>query len=101
MFSLLKDLLSIPVISTIILAVLAAIFRKYISFSRRDFFSRPPLEQVEAIKWLRKSTIPSSDPLALAEQQFLFNHLVYTETGNCPIDSFHFTPVIRRHISRL
>ncbi|UFM72041.1 hypothetical protein LO739_23415 (plasmid) [Leclercia adecarboxylata] len=70
MFSLFKDLLSIPVISTIILAVLAAIFRKYISFSRRDFFSRPPLEQVEAIKWLRKSIIPSSDPLALAEQQF-------------------------------
>lgn len=34
----LKDLLSIPVISTIILAVLAAIFRKYISFSRPDFF---------------------------------------------------------------
>lgn len=65
-----KDLLSIPIISTITLAVLAAIFRKYISFSRRDFFSRPPLEQVEAIKWLKQSTIPSSDPLALAEQQF-------------------------------
>lgn len=70
MLTMLKDLLSIPVISGVILSVLAAICRKYIHFSRRDFFSRSPLEQIEAVKWMRQSTAPSSDPLAVAEQQF-------------------------------
>lgn len=69
MFAILKDLLSIPVISSIIFSVLAAICRKYVYFSRRDFFSRPSLEQIEAIKWLRQSAVKSSEPLALAEQQ--------------------------------
>ncbi|MGI1696799.1 hypothetical protein [Escherichia marmotae] len=69
MFTLVKDLLNIPVITSVTLAILAAIAKKYVHFSRRDFFSRSPLEQIEAVKWLRHSKPPSSDPLDVAEQQ--------------------------------
>ena len=69
MFAILKDLLSISVVSSIVLSVLSAICRKYVYFRRRDFFSRPSLEQIEAIKWLRQSAVKSSEPLDLAEQQ--------------------------------
>lgn len=70
MFTLVKDLLNIPVITSVTLAILAAIAKKYVHFSRRDFFSRSPLEQIEAVKWLRHSKPPSSDPLDVTEQQF-------------------------------
>lgn len=70
MFTMLKDFLSIPVIASVILAILASIVKKYTHFSRRDFFSRSPLEQIEAVKWLRQSKAASSNPLDVAEQQF-------------------------------
>ena len=70
MFTMLKDFLSIPVIASVILAILASIVKKYTHFSRRDFFSLSPLEQIEAVKWLRQSKAASSDPLDVAEQQF-------------------------------
>lgn len=46
MFTLVKDLLNIPVITSVTLAILAAIAKKYVHFSQRDFFSRSPLEQI-------------------------------------------------------
>ena len=70
MLTMLKDFLSIPVIASVILAILASIVKKYTHFSRRDFFSRSPLEQIEAVKWLRQSKAASSNPLDVAEQQF-------------------------------
>ncbi len=70
MFTMLKDFLSIPVIASVILAILASIVKKYTHFSRRDFFSHSPLEQIEAVKWLRQSKTASPNPLDVAEQQF-------------------------------
>ncbi len=49
MFTMLKDFLGIPVIASVFLAILASIVKKYTHFSRRDFFSRSPLEQIEAV----------------------------------------------------
>ncbi|WP_238081070.1 hypothetical protein [Pseudescherichia vulneris] len=70
MLIMLKDVLSIPVISSIIFAFIAAISRQYTHFNRRDFFSRTPAEQVKAVKWLAQLKASPSDPLAIAEQQF-------------------------------
>ncbi|ELQ6207412.1 hypothetical protein G9X50_02260 [Cronobacter sakazakii] len=70
MYMILKEALSIPVISSIILALFAAISKKYAHYSRRDFFSRPPSEQIKAIEWLRQANKSPQDPLSHAEQQF-------------------------------
>lgn len=65
----LQDLLSIPVVSGILIAIFSAVTKVYKQFHLRDFFSRPLPEQVKAVKWLRNAAAPASDPLAKAEQQ--------------------------------
>lgn len=70
MISVIKDLFSNQVVSAVILTIIGAITKKYIQFHRRDFFSRSPSEQIKAVEWLRTSSVPISDPLAKAEQQF-------------------------------
>ena len=70
MIAVIKDLFSIPVVSAVVLAIIGAMTKKYIQFHRRDFFSRSPSEQIKAIEWLRTASVPTSDPLAKAEQQF-------------------------------
>lgn len=70
MLAVIKDFFSIQVVSVAVLAIIGAITKKYIQFHRRDFFSRSSSEQIKAVKWLRNSSAPSSDPLAKAEQQF-------------------------------
>lgn len=70
MISIIKDLFSNQVISAVILTIIGAITKKYIQFHRRDFFSRSSSEQIKAVEWLRTSSVPISDPLAKAEQQF-------------------------------
>ena len=57
-------------VSAVILTIIGAITKKYIQFHRRDFFSRSSSEQIKAVEWLRTSSVPISDPLAKAEQQF-------------------------------
>ncbi|QJT78893.1 hypothetical protein [Kosakonia sp. MUSA4] len=91
MLMMLKEVLSIPVISSIILAILAAISKKYTHFSRRDFFSRSPDEQVKAIKWLRQETDQTLDPLAKAEQQFRLQSfgLHRDRDLSCKLIAFH------------
>ena len=70
MISIIKDLFSNQVGSAVILTIIGAITKKYIQFHRRDFFSRSSSEQIKAVEWLRTSSVPISDPLAKAEQQF-------------------------------
>lgn len=70
MISVIKDLFSNQVVSAVILTIIGAITKKYIQFHRRDFFSRSSSEQIKAVEWLRTSSVPISDPLAKAEQQF-------------------------------
>ncbi|MFM3108921.1 hypothetical protein AB8T15_03110 [Klebsiella pneumoniae] len=70
MISVIKDLFSNQVVSSVILTIIGAITKKYIQFHRRDFFSRSSSEQIKAVEWLRTSSVPISDPLAKAEQQF-------------------------------
>lgn len=70
MIALIKDLLSNPVVSAVVLSIIGAVTKKYIQFHRRDFFSRSSSEQINAVEWLRNSSVPMSDPLAKAEQQF-------------------------------
>ena len=70
MISVIKDLFSNQVGSAVILTIIGAITKKYIQFHRRDFFSRSSSEQIKAVEWLRTSSVPISDPLAKAEQQF-------------------------------
>ena len=70
MISIIKDLFSNQVVSAVILTIIGAITKKYIQFHRRDFFSRSSSEQIKAVEWLRTSSVPISDPLAKAEQQF-------------------------------
>ena len=70
MISIIKDLFSNQVGSAVILTIIGAITKKYIQFHRRDFFSRASSEQIKAVEWLRTSSVPISDPLAKAEQQF-------------------------------
>ncbi|HBW2225572.1 TPA: hypothetical protein ACF27I_003325 [Klebsiella quasipneumoniae subsp. similipneumoniae] len=70
MISIIKDLFSNQVVSAVILTIIGAITKKYIQFHRRDFFLRSSSEQIKAVEWLRTSSVPISDPLAKAEQQF-------------------------------
>lgn len=70
MISIIKDLFSNQVGSAVILTIIGAITKKYIQFHRRDFFLRSSSEQIKAVEWLRTSSVPISDPLAKAEQQF-------------------------------
>ncbi len=65
-----KDLISIPLISSIVLAIIGAITKQYLQFHRRDFFSRSSSEQIKAVKLFRKPYALTSHPLDKAEQQF-------------------------------
>ncbi|WP_246872412.1 hypothetical protein [Pantoea ananatis] len=67
----LKELFSINGVFTAVIAIIVTIAKKYMEFHRRDFFSRPSSAQIKAVKWLRKSAKPMSDPLINAEQQLL------------------------------
>ncbi|WP_432369404.1 hypothetical protein ACRPH4_22690 (plasmid) [Pantoea allii] len=67
----LKELFSINGVFTAVIATIVAVAKKYMEFHRRDFFSRPFSAQIKAVKWLRKSAKPMSDPLINAEQQLL------------------------------
>lgn len=65
-----KELISIPLVSAIVLAITGAITKKYFQFHRRGFFSRSPSEKIKAVKFFRESSAPTSNSLAKAEQQF-------------------------------
>lgn len=52
MIAQIKELISIPLVSAIILAITGAITKKYFQFHRRDFFSRSPSEKIKAVKFL-------------------------------------------------
>ena len=69
MISIIKDLFSNQVGSAVILTIIGAITKSIFSFIA-ETFSRSSSEQIKAVEWLRTSSVPISDPLAKAEQQF-------------------------------
>lgn len=69
MISIIKDLFSNQVGSAVILTIIGAITKVY-SVSSQRLFSRSSSEQIKAVEWLRTSSVPISDPLAKAGQQF-------------------------------
>ncbi len=69
MISIIKDLFSNQVGSAVILTIIGRLQKVY-SVSSQRLFSRSSSEQIKAVEWLRTSSVPISDPLAKAEQQF-------------------------------
>jgi hypothetical protein len=65
----LKEVLNSPIISGLAPSLLAFILGGYVRFRKRDFFSRPLLEQAETVKWLRSISTAPTDILDRAELQ--------------------------------